>query len=307
MTMFGSDYSAYQDAAFPDYADDSAVVIKATQGTGYTSATYHDQVAAARRSGLLIGHYHYAGGTNAAAEAAYFMQALAGFWQPGDILVLDWEDGQNSVGGSGPAAAQWIDTFGQTVFDDMGVDVVLYCNLSAARGLAGRALEAKYPLWLAQYWEPASRDRAHADPGGSWNVFGWQWTSSPIDRDVWYVNPDGWAAQGGAASGHTVAPVAQTPPTPTQDTAPAFPLPQGWYFGPKSGPTESVSGYYGHQADLAVWQGRMAARGWSITADGLYGPQTESIARAFQTEKGLTVDGLIGPQTWAAAWTEPVT
>lgn len=89
--------------------------------------------------------------------------------------------------------------------------------------------------------------------------------------------------------------------------APAFPLPAGWYFGPKSGPRESVSGFYSYRAQLASWQQRMADRGWAIAADGLYGDQTERIARAFQAEKGLVVDGLIGPVTWAAAWTEPVT
>ncbi len=89
--------------------------------------------------------------------------------------------------------------------------------------------------------------------------------------------------------------------------APAFPLPSGWYFGPKSGPKESISGFYSHGADLKRWQQRMADRGWAIAADGRYGPQTEDIARRFQTEKGLLSDGLIGVITWSAAWTEPVT
>lgn len=88
--------------------------------------------------------------------------------------------------------------------------------------------------------------------------------------------------------------------------APAFPLPKGHYFGPKSGPTASVSGYYGHRADLKRWQAQMRKRGWSITADGLYGPATAKVVKQFQREKGLAVDGLIGAATWAAAWKEPV-
>jgi peptidoglycan hydrolase-like protein with peptidoglycan-binding domain len=89
--------------------------------------------------------------------------------------------------------------------------------------------------------------------------------------------------------------------------APAFPLPAGWYFGPKEGPQESVSGYYSHREDLRTWQQRMADRGWIITPDGLYGPETASTAREFQAEKGLEVDGLIGVNTWTAAWTAPIT
>lgn len=97
-------------------------------------------------------------------------------------------------------------------------------------------------------------------------------------------------------------------PTPPAGDAPTFPLPPGHYFGPKSGPAQSHSGYYGNDDDkLRPWQQRMADRGWAITADGLYGPQTAQVAGQFQAEKGLTVDELIGVQTWDAAWTTPVT
>lgn len=88
---------------------------------------------------------------------------------------------------------------------------------------------------------------------------------------------------------------------------PPFPLPAGAYFGPKTGPRESVSGYFSHREDLKRWQQRMKDRGWNINPDGLYGDQTGDVAEAFQREKGLTVDRKIGPQTWAAAWIAPVT
>lgn len=113
------------------------------------------------------------------------------------------------------------------------------------------------------------------------------------------VDPETWIAAAIAAE------AAPAPAAPA--AAPAFPLPWGWYFGPQSGPRESVSGYHGNREHLARWQSRMAMRGWSIAADGLYGDQTRDVARAFQAEKGLTVDGKIGPDTWAAAWTAPIT
>jgi peptidoglycan hydrolase-like protein with peptidoglycan-binding domain len=89
--------------------------------------------------------------------------------------------------------------------------------------------------------------------------------------------------------------------------APAFPLPAGSYFGPRSGPAQSVSGYFSHRESLRAWQQRMKDRGWKIDPDGLYGDQTGDVAEAFQREKGLDADRKIGPQTWAAAWTAPVT
>ena len=94
---------------------------------------------------------------------------------------------------------------------------------------------------------------------------------------------------------------------PSKSKAPKFPLPKGYYFGPKSGPKSSVSGYYSHRSDLKRWQQRMKDRGWSITPDGLYGPRTATVARKFQAEKKLAVDSLIGRRTWDAAWEAPVT
>lgn len=59
--------------------------------------------------------------------------------------------------------------------------------------------------------------------------------------------------------------------------------------------------------DVRTWQARMAERGWRISVDGEYGPQSAGVATRFQREKGLTVDGIVGPQTWNASWTLPIT
>ena len=59
-------------------------------------------------------------------------------------------------------------------------------------------------------------------------------------------------------------------------------------------------------ANVRTWQGRMAERGWTIDVDGIFGPGTLRVVRAFQEEKRLGTDGEIGPITWQAAWTLPV-
>ena len=59
--------------------------------------------------------------------------------------------------------------------------------------------------------------------------------------------------------------------------------------------------------DVRTWQARMAARGWRIAVDGIYGPQSAAIATQFQREKHLLVDGKVGPQTWTASWTALIT
>lgn len=100
------------------------------------------------------------------------------------------------------------------------------------------------------------------------------------------------------------------PPKPPQQTSwPKFPLPKGYYFGPRFplSNTKSVSGYFSHAEDLKRWQRRMKERGWDIRITGRYDDsKTADVARAFQREKGLDVDGLVGADTWKAAWTTPI-
>lgn len=87
---------------------------------------------------------------------------------------------------------------------------------------------------------------------------------------------------------------ASTPVTPTS-TTPAYP---GYVI--KYNPDK-------FDANLKVWQLQMKKRGWTLTADGIYGPETKRVVWAFQEEKRLGADGEIGPITWRAAWELAVT
>ena len=58
-----------------------------------------------------------------------------------------------------------------------------------------------------------------------------------------------------------------------------------------------------NRPDVRRWQHRMAARGWDITVDGRFGPQSAHIAARFAAEKGLkTAPGTVDHQVWTAAW-----
>jgi len=100
----------------------------------------------------------------------------------------------------------------------------------------------------------------------------------------------------------------QPPPAPPAVKPPPFPYPAADYLGLASSDPHCHSGYYAvDQPHIRTWQGQMAHRGWTITADGHYGPQSEGVCRSFQVEKHLAVDGKVGPQTWATSWTAPLT
>jgi hypothetical protein len=85
---------------------------------------------------------------------------------------------------------------------------------------------------------------------------------------------------------------------------PRFPLPDGHYFGPKSGPVKSHSGYYGadDRAALRMWQAQCRRQGWQIDVDGLYGDQCAHVARALQERLGMPKSGLIASRVWRVAW-----
>lgn len=64
-------------------------------------------------------------------------------------------------------------------------------------------------------------------------------------------------------------------------------------------------GHNDRHPDVRVWQSKMAQRGWTISADGQFGPQSDRVCRQFQAEKKLGTDGKVGPVTWRATWTAP--
>jgi peptidoglycan hydrolase-like protein with peptidoglycan-binding domain len=45
-------------------------------------------------------------------------------------------------------------------------------------------------------------------------------------------------------------------------------------------------------------QSQLNSRSGWLTIDGIFGPQTDSVVRSFQTFCGFSVDGIVGPITW---------
>jgi peptidoglycan hydrolase-like protein with peptidoglycan-binding domain len=50
------------------------------------------------------------------------------------------------------------------------------------------------------------------------------------------------------------------------------------------------------------WQDRMRSLGFTLDADGVYGPQSKTACVAFQKNHGLSADGIVGRRTWDACF-----
>jgi len=87
MTVKGIDIASYQNTTYST-AGLGFVMVKATEGTGYTNPKHAAQVAHARAQHLVVGHYHFVRPGSMSAQAAYFLRQAAA--RPGDLLVLDW-------------------------------------------------------------------------------------------------------------------------------------------------------------------------------------------------------------------------
>lgn len=171
-----------------------------------------------------------------------------------------------------------------------------------------RPLTTDMPRWITELWNRYGF--AH----------GRDYTSTPDPMHGEFMGTPEQADQmtalaerelGGAGGGGS------TPAPPPANGAPPFPLPGGYYYGPKNGPKASISGQHHSdraewRAGLRTWQQRMIDIGFGrhfarYGADGMYGAtinesEAAAAARDLQLRHGLAVDGLIGPKTWAAAW-----
>jgi hypothetical protein len=164
----GIDVSSYQSTPFVTKGLSFAFV-KATESTGYRNPHYEAQVAHARSAGLVVGHYHFAHGGNAVAQAEYFL-AVAQL-KAGDVIAYDWEEAHTSQADRDA----WIK---HVKANRPGHKVVVYCNKAfwKARDTENFAADG---LWIADPDRPAGKP-AIEHP---W-VFHQYSTAGGVDHDV---------------------------------------------------------------------------------------------------------------------------
>lgn len=171
--IVGNDISNWQGDVNYDIFSKNAhfVILKATEGTGFTDKKFLRNQSEARRTGMLLGYYHFARpdlGNSPEAEAAYFLGAI-GKIREGEMLCLDYEPASNPFN-----VVTWCLDFLRYIENKTGVKPLIYLNQSQVRNFDWkRVVDAGYGLWLAAY---IPTDQAFT---GQWQFMAMQqWTSS---------------------------------------------------------------------------------------------------------------------------------
>lgn len=180
-------------------------IIKATEGTSYTSPSYQRQRAGAMDAGLLVGPYHFARWEhdNPERQAEHFARKAgdlpAGFLAP--VLDLEWcSTGKKDAAGKTiyhrrPALylADWSLRFNRRIHELTGRIPMVYTGDSFVSSYLPKSGDlmaelATYPLWTVDY-QHAKKAKGEAiskagEPkpmkGHNWQWDFWQWTGTGL-------------------------------------------------------------------------------------------------------------------------------
>jgi len=191
-------------------------IVKASEGQHGRDAWFTRHMDDIARAGIKVrGAYHFAWpNQSAAAEAMNYCAAVGPYARAGMMYhILDLEpypDGRNYQGATAAQikayAATWVASVKRSF---PGHPVLVY----TPRDNVGRHYPSNsdgywypaYPVQGRSFAQAAKLSRPESGPGGS-PVWGWQFTSIPLDRTVVYLTP-----------ADLLATVAGTPATPSKE------------------------------------------------------------------------------------------
>lgn len=216
----GIDISKWQGLGSSELAKDF-VIVKATEGVGYTDPMCDKHYQEAKKLGKLLGVYHFArpGYNDPIAEANWFVSQIEGYIGEA-ILVLDWEvEATWNV----EWAKKWLDR----VFEATGVRPMIYMSASVVNGNDwSSVVKGDYGLWIAGYPakynvpnppEPNENDMPYKI--GAWPFWAiWQYTSSKgaLDRDIARMDAEAWKKYASKAGSNPTPSPAPIPPAPAK-------------------------------------------------------------------------------------------
>lgn len=193
------DTSNWQGRYTPALTGADAVIVKATEGTGYVDPYCDAIVQQASANGMPWGFYHFAGDGDAIEEATHFIQNTINYFSHG-VPVLDWEGDQN---------VDWVNEFVAEVHSSTNVWPWIYAN--PWRFNQG-GVNPNCARWVASYPDVANPTWSQAQgwdcPAADGNVVAWQFCSDGVvngiagyvDLDLFYGTKEQWQAYAGGSS-----------------------------------------------------------------------------------------------------------
>nr|DAV39877.1 MAG TPA: hypothetical protein [Caudoviricetes sp.] len=193
--LLGIDVSNWQAGIDIAAVNPCFVIVQVTRGLEGINQYWREQATATRDLGLPVGLYHYVEGGGAAAEAARFIDEIAG-WVGAAMICVDWESDDNAAWGDTDYLRRLITALKQRISGP----VVLYGMASSYPWDIAR--EHGCGTWVAQYadaeptgWDPApwSDGTWEADMHqytGTGRVPGWD---GDLDLNVLPGGTDAWA------------------------------------------------------------------------------------------------------------------
>ncbi|WP_328678483.1 glycoside hydrolase family 25 protein [Streptomyces sp. NBC_00343] len=292
-TSRGLDVSAYQSAqSWTALKADGLTFAfaKASEGQSTHDPKFGTHIKGIKGAGLVAGAYHFAWpNQSAAAEAANYISAVKAYAGAGFLHWLDLErysDGRNYKGRTAAQikayASAWIAAVKKAF---PGQVVGIY---TSASDVSAGHVPSGVPLWYPAYpWGAATYARAEAaarPKPSNRTVTIWQFTSTPLDRNIAYMSPS--ALREWAKDDDGDEPKTYTPPKFPTGLAPGKAKPSA-----------------------VTLQRALKAAGYmakSVKESPNYGPATQAAVAKFHNAhptyraKGTTHDVKIGPKGWAA-------
>ncbi|MGY3767081.1 GH25 family lysozyme [Vagococcus vulneris] len=176
--LIGYDVSNHQAGLKLSTLQSDCFIFKATEGTFFVDKTCDSFVQQAKALNKPYGVYHFLDGSDVIAQADFFVKNIKGYVGEA-VLILDYE----MYGRQGAAQAK---RFCDRVFDKTGVRCWLYMNESDCNSDNWKALANDYAFWIAKYSSNAPSVHDYL------NVIGWQFTSTPLDKNEFYMDTGTW-------------------------------------------------------------------------------------------------------------------
>ena len=187
------DTSNWQGLYSPLLTGAEAVIVKATEGTGFVDPYCDSIIQQCKSAGLPWGFYHFAGDNwLATEEAQYFVDNCRNYFGQG-IPILDWE---------GTQSVKWVNKFVEHVHEETGIWPWIYANPCRFE----RDVNQNCARWVASYPDVASPTWSQAHgwdcPTADGNVVAWQFCSDGrvngiagnVDLDLFYGDKEQWLA-----------------------------------------------------------------------------------------------------------------